>query len=268
MLSVTRFRFALVTQLSFLGVHSVGLLLGSVYTNKTPNLYENDSHGKVGWILTWVVVAQCIIGLVKLAASLGKSHDRPCAAEQVNFLPTSATALAQHSHLQEAHSPDPYRYSHDSGHFTASESSRSQSISSAHDHNEEEQQKLREYENTHHDAEETFTEKRGLLGNAKFERYATRITSLMSKRTWKVMNAVHDVIDRVILPLGFVAFVSGAAVYGGVFVSFTDLIGTESPADDRLARSQHLQRPCAYCQRRHLLLVWLAYSRPLDGLLC
>ena len=216
MLSVARSRLALPIQLSFLGVHSVGLLLGTIYTNKMPNLYENNSHNKLGWIVTWVVVVQCVIGVIKLATSIVTPRNAYSAEERASFLSVSTETMTQHLQTQGVHSPDPYRYSDDSGHFTAS---RSQSVSSAQDSSEEEQQKLREYEAAHDDGDAAFTEKRGLLLNPKVERFAQKISALMSKRTSKVLSLAHNAVDRVILLLGFITFITGAAVYGGVFVS-------------------------------------------------
>ena len=216
MLSVARSRLALSAQLSFLGVHSIGLLLGTVYRSKTPDLYENNVHNKIGWIVTWIVVAQCIIGLVKLVVSFKKPQDVD-AEEQTAFLPISTEALAQHH--QATHSPDEYRYSRDSGHYTASEASRSQSISSLQDHETEEHQKFFEYRNLHADTDAEYMEKHGSLGNNKVQRVASRIAAMMSQRTTRAMNVAYNAIDCVSLLLGFAAMVSGAVVYGGVFVS-------------------------------------------------
>ena len=116
-------------------------------------------------------------------------------------------------------SPDPYRWSNDSGHFTASEPSRSQSVSSTGSHSEEEQRKLQEYEAAHRLAEQDFSEKRGLLQHPKVQHYATLITTVISRRTMRILNHLHNLVDRVILVLGFIAIVTGLAVYGGQFVS-------------------------------------------------
>lgn len=223
MLSVARSRLALIVQLSFLGLHSVGLLLGTIYTSNTPELYKNNAHNKIGWIATCMVVAQCAIGLLKLAASLGHAHE-PGEEERAAFLPISVETLAHHRHAQVLRTPRPHRYSHDSGHYTASESSRSQSISSMPDQNEEQQRKLHEYEDAHAGVEADYTEKQSSLGNAKFQGVASRITAKLSKRAMRVMNAVYNAIDCISLLLGFVAILSGAVVYGGVFVSFNVFI--------------------------------------------
>ena len=212
MLSVARSRLALINQLSFLGLHSLGLLLATIHSSKVPDLYENNVHNKVGWVVTLVVVAQCTIGLVKLAVNIVKPQEART-EERVSFLPVSTEALAQH---QSTAYQDGYRYSQDSGHFTASEPSRSQSFSSTHDQ-EEEERKLHEYQDAQ--AEADYTEKQGLLGNAKIQRAASRISTKLSKRTMKVLDMIYTAIDFIILPFGFIAIVTGTVVYGGVFVS-------------------------------------------------
>ena len=208
MLSVARYRFAIVIQLAFLGLHSVGLLLGTIYRSKTPDLYKNNSHAKVGWIVTWLVVAQCVIGLMKVTISLGSRET--VQEEQTAYLPIFDDALMQQEQVQA------YRYSNDSGHFTASESSCSQSISSLPDRNDQDQHgKLREYEDARVEAD--CTEKHGLLGNVKLRRFASHVSARLSTRTISVLDAVNNTIDCTSLPIGFVAVLSGAVVYGGVF---------------------------------------------------
>lgn len=233
MFSVARSRLALPVQLSFLGVHSTGLLLGTIYTSLTPDLYENNSHNRLGWIVTWMVAGQCIIGIVQLAASIAASRNVSSVEERVSFLPGSTEEMAQYRPIQGMHSPDPNRYSNDSGHFTAS---RSQSVSSARESSEEEQQqKLRNYEAAHNGEDTAATEKHGLLANPKVERFAQKVSSLMSRRTMKVLDFAHNAVDRVILLLGFITFIAGAAVYAGVFVS---CIGTKCGRNHHLSISR------------------------------
>ena len=218
MLSIARSQLALPAQLSFLGVHTVALLLGTAYSSKTPDLYENNAHDIVGWIITWIVVAQSIIGLLKLAVNFHTSQDAD-AEEQNAYLPMSTQVLMQHH--QALYSPDEYRYSRDSGHYTASEGSRSQSISSMQEHEIEEHQKFLEYQNQHADIDADNTEKQGLLANTRTQRVATCIAAMMSRRTRRALNVAYNAIDYASLPLGFTAIVSGAVVYGGVFVRRT-----------------------------------------------
>jgi len=213
MLSIARSRLALITQLLFLGIHSFGLLLGAIYRNNVPDLYENNSHSRVGWVATVVVSVQVIIGLLKLAANYGKAH-RMTSEEQKAFLPMKAEALAEQWRRQ---SPDPYRYSHDSGHFTASDSSRSHSITA--DYTQEEQRKLQDHDAAIDYASDEDFEKHGILSNAKAVHFAKRVGGLVPKRTVIVLDIIYNLIDRTIFLLGFLTFVTGIAVYGGVFVS-------------------------------------------------
>ena len=216
MLSVSRSWLALPTQLSFLALHSIGLLLGTVYSSKTPDLYENNAHNKLGWIVTWIVVAQCIIGIIQLAVNFKRPQDAD-AQEQTAFLPPLTESLAQNH--QATYSPDEYRYSRDSGHFTASETSRSQSVSSLQDHEDAETQKFLEYQNTHANTDAEYMEKQSFYGNKKAQRVASCIAVMLSQRTTRALSFAYNVIDCVILLLGFAAIVSGAVVYGGIFVS-------------------------------------------------
>lgn len=134
MLSVARSRLALFIQLSFLGLHSIALLLGKVYTRNTPELYKNNFHSKIGWVVTGVVVAQCAVNVVKLVTDVENPEARE--EEQAALLQISSEALDQ---TDGTHA---YRYSNVSGHYTASESSRSQYVSSIMDQDDEKQQHM------------------------------------------------------------------------------------------------------------------------------
>jgi hypothetical protein len=52
MLSIARSRFHLPAQLVFLTTNALGMLLGVVYNHQTPDLYEKEKHGPVGWVST------------------------------------------------------------------------------------------------------------------------------------------------------------------------------------------------------------------------
>ena len=218
MLSIARSRLALPAQLSFLGVHTVAVLLGTAYSSKTPDLYENNAHDKVGWIITWIIVTQSIIGLLKLAVNFHTSQDAD-AEDQNAYLPISAQALAEHH--QALYTSDEHRYSRDSGHYTASEASRSQSISSMQEREIEEHQKFLEYRDQHTDTGADKMEEQGLLANTRTQRVASCIAAMMSQRTRRALDVAYNAIDYASLPLGFTTIVSGAVVYGGVFVRRT-----------------------------------------------
>ena len=222
MLSVARSRLALIVQLSFLALHGIALSLGAIYAYNTPQLYENNSHNKAGWIVTWIVATQCILEIVKLVARAGKTDDAT-QEEQTSFLPMTSNALERHEQDQGVQPAESYRYSDDSGHFTASQPSRTDSVSSNGTYTQEEEQKLHQY-NTHgkHDLADGHSEEHGLLGGPKILRIMTSfVAAAVSSKALRVIDAISNAIDRTILPIGFVAFVTGAAVYGGVFVSYS-----------------------------------------------
>lgn len=137
--------------------------------------------------------------------------------------PVSVKSPAQQQQLLEIPPIDQYRYSDDSGHFTASEPSRSLSISTRGEDQDEQRQKLREFE----DAQENLNidecsdaddvEKQGLLGNAAVQNVTSRISAKLSRRTWVFVSAVYNAIDWTSLLLGFFTLGSGTVVYGGVF---------------------------------------------------
>lgn len=192
-----------------------GLSLGTIYSIKTPDLYENNAHKTIGWVVTWIVVAQCIIGLVELAANF-KQPLHINAGEQNAFLPISTQALAQ-DHAAYS-SPAEYRYSRDSGLYTASEASRSQSVSSIQDQENDEQQRSLEYQKPCAETNAEDTDKQAFSSNTKAQRTAIYIAAIMiSQRTMRFLIVTYNAIDCVSLLLGFVAIVSGAVVYGGVF---------------------------------------------------
>lgn len=219
MLSVARSRLALAVQLAFLGLHGIGLLLGTIYTYNTPQLYENNSHDKVGWIVTWVIVIQCTLGVIRLAVSIGKGKFAAAGEDAALLVPTSQV-LERHEGNDHQDSPESYnRYSGDSGHFTATDTSRSHSVSSMPTYTQEAEQKKQEYGADHEDVMSYHhDEKRGLLENTKVEHLATKLSAKLSRRIMRVIDTLHNFADRTILLMGFIAFVSGAVVYGGVFV--------------------------------------------------
>src|SRR5215471_305231 len=122
MFSVARFRLALPTQFLFLIVNTLGLLLGIVYNSQTPNLYANNAHHKIGWISTWVVIAQAIMGLLFVYS--GRDRDKQGSSyERATFLPvpTHVTGETHQSHPDNA--VHEYRWSGDSGQGTERTSS-------------------------------------------------------------------------------------------------------------------------------------------------
>src|SRR6266511_4011352 len=117
MLSLARSRFALAVQLSFLILNAFGLLLGTIYNSRTPDLYVNNAHHKIGWIATWAVCAQVVIGLIFMYSGRSKEADGDL-DEHAGFLPVSVEAMAQHQQVHAMRTAHGYRWSNDSGQGT------------------------------------------------------------------------------------------------------------------------------------------------------
>lgn len=215
MLSLARSRFALHSQLLFLCVNGFGLLLGVVYNSKTPDLYENNMHHWLGWVVTLVLLIQCGFGVVRSFAH-GKEIVESSLEEQASFIPISTEAMQHHQSMQDILASEQYRYSRDSGQGTEAESARSHSISSLL-HREDAPPVSDNWRDMNigpsHD------EKVANLYGPNAKRMMYRIVSGLPSRIVSVMDFFYLATDRLILILGFVLVISGMVTYGGIFVS-------------------------------------------------
>lgn len=214
MLSVAQSRLAPITRVSFLVVNGVGILLARIYNSKTPELYEKNSHHVMGWAVSWIVFMQCIVGVVRAFTTAEKNHSYRL-EEQAALIPVSAHAM-EHQAEYLSQRPEQYRYSHDSGHGTEPESSRSHSISSLQSR-EEKPLDSDIADNTHPVTE--YHEKPRSIFTAVNNFFLSHIPGLLSIRVRRTLDYFNETVDWLILPLGFVTIVSGVVVYGGVFVS-------------------------------------------------
>lgn len=77
MLSIAHSRYTIPVQFVFLIINAIALPFGIIYNTSTPDLYENNTHLKVGWIATWVMCAQVVISLIYAYSGHGRSTSRP-----------------------------------------------------------------------------------------------------------------------------------------------------------------------------------------------
>lgn len=215
MLSLSRSRLTLITRLAFLGLNAAGILLGRIYNSKTPELYANNSHNGIGWVVTCIVLVQCIIGAVRPYTDPAKDYLSKL-EESAALIPTATEALDRHQNSHISRTLQQYRYSHDSGHGTEPGSSRSPSISSLQGCEDE---TLKSEQTQDPDLGARYDEKPILIYPSKISYLLSGINSVLPKRVLSTISIFHEIADRVILPLGFVTIVSGIVVYGGVFVS-------------------------------------------------
>lgn len=217
MLSVARSRYSLLSRFVFLAVNAGGLLFGFIYNHQTPDLYENNAHHKIGWIITAVVTAQAALALIFAYAGRGKADAAVVTFENAPFLPvrTEDTADAQHlyHHHQEC------RWSGDSGQGTERNSSslRSCPVSPTSEVADDEYDDG--FEKPERNLPHESAVSRPWIRGTFMDRFlASRVPGMLSSRALRILNFVYNVLDRIILPFGFVAIATGGVTYGGIMV--------------------------------------------------
>lgn len=221
MLSIARSRLALPSQFLFLVVNAFALLLGVIYNQKTPELYENNSHSKIGWIITWIASAWVFMALVQRYAGL-QSH---ATDDQLAAHSMTAANMAQYQRVQNMEISAAPRWSNDSGQGTERNSSSLYGHSRSPSVESENQLFLGQtprYTEENDDSFDDDAEKRGFLKNTPVDRFFSRhLARFAVGRPLKVLRFFYVVIDRTIIIQGLVAIASGTVVYGGIGVSET-----------------------------------------------
>lgn len=204
MLSIARSRYTIVTQFVFLAVNALALLLGTIYHAQTPDLYPGNAHHSIGWIATWIVSAHILVSLVGcIAGAVARRRGAAASHERQAFmaLPTSE---------------QPYRLSGESGQSTevgsGSSSRRSDSVSTlAGDADSAHEEHRKEFD------DEDDLEDLPLEEPARKGFLAVQAAKAVSSRVWKYVEFGYKVVDRIILPFGFVAFTTGIVTYARFF---------------------------------------------------
>lgn len=215
MLSIARSWYSLPSQFIFVVLNGLGVLLVTIYNGSTPDLYPNNAHHKLGWVLTWVVGAQGCMGLISAYTGSWKKY-----GDYSEYLPVSTEAMAEHFRLQRSPIKTQYRYSNDSGHGTErnTESLNSHSSSPI---GERAEINLHDIgQQCEQEAEEPKAERQLFLGGGRMDRFMSKkIPGVFSKRALRILEIIYDIVDRIIIIFGFVAFTTGLIAYSGIFVS-------------------------------------------------
>ncbi|KAL2134610.1 hypothetical protein VTI74DRAFT_11352 [Chaetomium olivicolor] len=219
MLSLARSRYTLLVQFGFLAMNAGGVLLGVIYNTSTPDLYPNNAHHKIGWIASFVVGSQVIIGVLAKVAGMFRREKSPFAGsradERQGFIPVSTEAMAEHeSRFPLTSGPYDGRFSQDSGQGTEpkTESLRSHSLSSG------PSSPVKEYHQVDDEADEDLEAHIPMFSkSAKAHSMVAKVAEKISDRFWKVLLFVYNFVDRTILILGFIALCTGIITYGRFF---------------------------------------------------
>ncbi|PTD10660.1 hypothetical protein HYE67_006353 [Fusarium culmorum] len=210
MFSLTRSRFTLPAQLVFLASNTVGVFLGVVYNNNTPDLYPGNAHHKIGWTATWVICAQVLVSVVGYIAGAFRSDENSRETRYLLHIPSPEAELPLYSGY---HDDSPYRTSDDTGRGTEpnSPSLQSNSVSTLNGMGSSPQNPSKEYEDDQ-DLEEL-----SLSSPTPQGTLARHGSKLATSRVWKHLDIGRKVIDRIILPFGSIVLATGIATFGRFF---------------------------------------------------
>lgn len=211
MLSIARSRYVLTSQFAFLVVNAFALLIGVVYSHKTPDLYENNAHSKTGWVITWIASAWVFMALIQ--AYMAHSFD------DETTQPLNTANMAEYQRVKEEDLESPYRYSQDSGQGTERnsaslyDSSRSPSVESEDQHFSGPTRR-----NTHEeldDLEDVNLEK--VVPKSRFDAFFSHnVARFVVGRTARAIRLLYVVLERTMILQGLVAILTGTVVYGGI----------------------------------------------------
>ena len=213
MLNVARSSLALAAQIGFFSLNGFGLLVGALYSGRTPILYENNLHHKLGWAVTWAVLAQIIIGLLRCGKGENKT-EKAHREERLAFMPAGREHMTGYQRLQPGSIASMHRYSHDSAHGTESNTSSSDSTDFLREGKDEETPHVADQAPDHDIPYEANPQ---LLGSVKLFRRLSRMSQLLPYRIRKLLSLYYDAVDILILIIGFILILTGFVTYGGVF---------------------------------------------------
>ncbi|KAH7029345.1 uncharacterized protein B0I36DRAFT_244651 [Microdochium trichocladiopsis] len=224
MFSIARSRYTVPTQFFFLATNAAGLVLGLFYNANTPDLYPNNAHHKLGWLVFWVACAQVLISMVgRASGALGKglsklrSHYK--SHEEQAFIPVSTGAIAAHAQLYA------HPYQHNNAGANTADSSRSNSVSTMVGQESPTRASFdqsRTFDHHGHDNDgydDDLEFKPSELRNSATsdKSLLVRAAGLMSRRVWSVLSLVYNFIDRTILILGSITIATGIITYARFF---------------------------------------------------
>lgn len=219
MLSLARSRYRLTAQFVFLVVNGGGVLLGTIYNASTPDLYPNNAHHTLGWVVTWLVCSQVAIGLLSSVAGVLKRGFREPVHAQADerhyFIPVSTEAIAEH----ESSFPKPHRFSDDSGQGTEVNTESLRSGYSQNDPGSPTFPPTHAYDAEYHEVDDENEPPKGSKSASVVRKLIEKIASKISSRFWTVLMLAYNVVDRTSLILGFVAITTGIITFGRFFVS-------------------------------------------------
>lgn len=201
-------------------------MFGVVYNINTPDLYVHNAHHRIGWIATWIMTAQVIASLLFAYARRGKQTTAP-AAERATFLPVSVENMAQHnSNPFSGYNWSSPRRQGSSDSSTLNGRDDSPTVVGRRDTLDEFEKPTPEDEPEEDDELQLPQKPRQQFRWLRISRFSVvdkylsaKVPTLLSAKCLRIVKLVYNVVDRLILLLGFIAMVTGFITYCGIFVS-------------------------------------------------
>ncbi|KAJ3499778.1 hypothetical protein NLG97_g78 [Lecanicillium saksenae] len=218
MLSIAKSRYTLAIQFIFMILNAIGVILGMIYNNNTPDLYPHNSHHKIGWIITWVISAHVLMNTVSRITNSWSSSKSNIDYKVLHpFLPISEQNAVPHA--RDGYHGQEYRTSDDSGHGTASTSSSIRNVSFSAIYTEEiglRDDDGKEYEHVG-DTGDDFENLPLLSGKSLRTIMIAKAAQTLACGVWRYFELGYKVVDRVILPFGFIALATGVVTFARFF---------------------------------------------------
>lgn len=227
MLSLARSRYKFAATLGFVLSHGFGALLGAMYNHKTPDLYPNNAHHRLGWVLTWIALVHFVSGqfinISRIMKRFGGLEKRlsgrqtlfPLSPEALEEQKYDSSVLLEHSRLSSDsnHGLEPYKESLSLAGASASSVSSllvgPRSAYQAEDGGE-------------HIDSDLSDRPRAFAFRKSWSAKRSHASSNILLQAQRSFFLVHTAVDRLLLILGFTALCTGIVTYGRFFVSLNN----------------------------------------------
>ncbi|KAF8475936.1 hypothetical protein BDZ91DRAFT_710619 [Kalaharituber pfeilii] len=200
-LGLSRSRLYYPSQVAFLGSNFLGLAASVIYNGRTPDLYPNNSHHKMGWVIMGLLTLHTLMGIFSFSIN-------PVAFEgsenRSEYVPLYTIGEDDEQEAKEALA-SPRRNSGDSGLGAERLSSSEHSVEAGN------QRQLHREEQLGSISRPLYA---GQVG-AFFQHYCPYMfnTTIM-----KVNAALFSIMLRLLPIIGFVLITTGVVVFTGIFV--------------------------------------------------
>lgn len=230
MLSLTSSRFTLPVQFAFLGTNALAILLVTIYNAQTPDLYPGNAHHTIGWIVTCVVSAHVAVNLAGSIARAVNNYRRGNSnvEEEHAFMPVAMDAGHQ---FQSQRLVGGHRLSDDDSGQSFEHSTESLRSDSGSTHIGEDEDFAHHHKEYDENDEEQSLQQMPSTTPKAIGAWTVVLSKVVSGRLWRYVDIGYKIVDRIILPFGFVTFATGIVAYGRFFVSRLQSPDVESDSD-------------------------------------